>query len=244
MEAGRGVTNAAHLAIALAIITAITSKRGSAAGLKGGIIFYSVVVIVLGILVLLFFKDPETSDKSERFNFKQVLTVMKLPQVWILCLILCCTYVMNMSYAYFNPYATSTLGVAMVGGTIVTIMADYIRPFASVGGGVLADRLGRPRIMTIAFAIMAVGTFAIALFPKMSVPVFVALCALVYVGMYCNYGYLPEVVCPATAGIILDTFTEAGYKYYFLAVGIIMLIGIVGIMIWNRSMKKQKALNK
>ena len=42
----------------------------------------------------------------------------------------------------------------MVGGTIVTIMADYIRPFASVGGGVLADRLGRPRIMTIAFAIM------------------------------------------------------------------------------------------
>ena len=146
MEAGRGVTNAAHLAIALAIITAITSKRGSAAGLKGGIIFYSVVVIVLGILVLLFFKDPETSDKSERFNFKQVLTVMKLPQVWILCLILCCTYVMNMSYAYFNPYATSTLGVAMVGGTIVTIMADYIRPFASVGGGVLADRLGRPRI--------------------------------------------------------------------------------------------------
>ena len=228
-------------------------------------------MIVLGILVLLFFKDPETSDKSERFNFKQVLTVMKLPQVWILCLILCCTYVMNMSYAYFNPYATSTLGVAMVGGTIVTIMADYIRPFASVGGGVLADRLGRPRIMAIAFAIMAVGTFAIALFPKMSVPVFVALCALVYVGMYCNYGivfslmddggipmevsgtavgvictigYLPEVVCPATAGIILDTFTEAGYKYYFLAVGIIMLIGIVGIMIWNRSMKKQKALNK
>ena len=60
----------------------------------------------------------------------------------------------------------------------------------------------------------------------------------------CTIGYLPEVVCPATAGIILDTFTEAGYKYYFLAVGIIMLIGIVGIMIWNRSMKKQKALNK
>ena len=49
------------------------------------------------ILWLLFFKDPETSDKSERFNFKQVLTVMKLPQVWILCLILCCTYVMNMT---------------------------------------------------------------------------------------------------------------------------------------------------
>ena len=267
MEAGRGVTNAVHLAIALAIITAVTAQRGSADGLKGGIVFYSVVVIVLGVLVLLFFKDPETNDQSERFNFKQVLTVIKLPQVWILCLILCCTYVMNMSYSYFNPYATSTLGVAMVGGTIVTIMADYIRPFASVGGGILADRLGRPRIMTIGFAIMAAGTFAIALFPAMSVPVFVILCAIIYVGMYCNYGivfslmddggipmevsgtaiglistigYLPEVFCPFLAGVVLDTYSEAGYKYYFLAMGVIMLIGIVGIMIWNRSVKNQK----
>ena len=267
MEAGRGVTNAVHLAIALAIITAVTAQRGSADGLKGGIVFYSVVVIVLGVLVLLFFKDPETNDQSERFNFKQVLTVIKLPQVWILCLILCCTYVMNMSYSYFNPYATSTLGVAMVGGTIVTIMADYIRPFASVGGGILADRLGRPRIMTIGFAIMAAGTFAIALFPAMSVPVFVILCAIIYVGMYCNYGivfslmddggipmevsgtaiglistigYLPEVFCPFLAGVVLDTYSEAGYKYYFLAMGVIMLIGIVGIMIWNRSVKGQK----
>ena len=267
MEAGRGVTNAVHLAIALAIITAVTAQRGSADGLKGGIVFYSVVVIVLGVLVLLFFKDPETNDQSERFNFKQVLTVIKLPQVWILCLILCCTYVMNMSYSYFNPYATSALGVAMIGGTIVTIMADYIRPFASVGGGILADRLGRPRIMTIGFAIMAAGTFAIALFPSMSVPVFVLLCAVVYVGMYCNYGivfslmedggipmevsgtaiglistigYLPEVFCPFLAGVVLDTYSEAGYKYYFLAMGVIMLIGIVGIMIWNRSVKNQK----
>lgn len=271
MEAGRGVTNAVHLAIALAIINAVSRSTGggsdiNAAGLKGGIVFYSVVVIVLGVLVLLFFKDDKGGDKSERFNFKQILTVVKLPQVWILCLILCCTYVMNMSYAYFNPYATSAFGMAMIGGTIVTIMADYIRPFASVGGGVLADRIGRPRIMVICFLIMAIGTFAIALFPTMSVPVFVIVCAIIYVGMYCNYGivfslmedggipmevsgtaiglistigYLPEVICPLTAGAILDTYSATGYKYYFIAVGIMMLIGILGMFIWNRSLKRK-----
>lgn len=273
MEAGRGVTNAAHLAIALAIITAISKRSGggadiTAAGLNAGIIFYSVVVIILGVLVLLFFKDPKTSDKSDRFNFKQVLTVIKLPQVWILCLILCCTYVMNMSYSYFNPYATSAFGLAMAAGTIVTIMADYIRPFASIGGGVLADRIGRPRIMVFSFLIMAIGTFAIALFPSMNVPVFIALCAIIYVGMYCNYGivfslmedggipmdisgtaiglictigYLPEVVCPLAAGTILDNYSAMGYKYYFIAVGIIMILGIIGILIWNRSLKKKTA---
>ena len=109
MEAGRGVTNAAHLAVALAIITFVSKSTGSsdmnATGLKAGIIFYSVVVILLGILVLLFFKDPETNDKSERFNFKQVFTVLRLPQVWILCLILCCTYVMNLSLIHISKAA-------------------------------------------------------------------------------------------------------------------------------------------
>lgn len=272
MEAGRGITNAIHLAIALAIITAVSKSIGggsdlNAAGLKAGIVFYSVVVIILGLLVLFFFKDDKTGDKSERFNFKQILTVIKLPQVWILCLILCCTYVMNMSYSYFNPYATSAFGMAMVGGTIVTIMADYIRPFASVGGGVLADRIGRSKIMIICFLIMALGTFAVALFPTMSVPVFVIVCAIVYVGMYCNYGivfslmedggipmevsgtaiglistigYLPEVICPLAAGTILDAYSATGYKYYFIAVGIMMIIGIAGMLLWNRCLKNQK----
>ena len=223
MEAGRGVMNAVHLAIALAIITSITNAKGSASGLNGGIVFYSVVVIVLGVLVFLFFKDPEESEKSERFNFKQVLTVVKLPQVWILCLILCCTYVMNMSYAYFNPYATSALGVAMVGGTIVTIMADYIRPFASVGGGVLADRIGR------------------SLMEDGGVPMEVSGTAI---GLISTIGYLPEVVCPAAAGIILDTYSVTGYKYYFIAVAVVMLVGIVGVVIWNRSIKNMKSLGK
>ena len=268
MEGGRGVTNAAHLAVALAIFNAFSKGSGKGAGLQGVIVFYSVVVIVLGVLVLLFFKDPETSEKSERFNFKLVLTVIKLPQVWILCLILCATYVMNMSYAYFNPYATSAFGIAVAGGAMVAIMADYIRPIASIGGGVLADRVGRPKIMILSFLVMAAGTFAIALIPSMSLPVFVVMCAVVYFGMYCNYGivfslmddggipmevsgiavgvictigYLPEVICPLAAGYTLDVFSAMGYKYYFIAVGFIMLLGVVGILIWNRSLKKQRA---
>lgn len=266
MEGGRGVTNAVHLAIALSLITAVGKNAGDAAGLKAGIIFYSVVVILLGVLVLFFFPNSEVSERSERFHFEQVLTVIKLPQVWILCLILCCTYVMNMSYAYFNPYATSSFGIAVAGGAMVAIMADYIRPFASVGGGMLADRVGRSKVMVGGFITMAAGTFAIALVPAMNLPVFVVMCAMIYFGMYCNYGiffslmddgkipmevsgtavgvistigFLPEVFCPLVAGTILDTYSASGYRYYFVAVGGIMLLGIVGIMIWNRSLKKE-----
>ena len=267
MEGGRGIVNAVHLAITLAIFNFFSKKASDLAGLNGVIIFYSAIVIVLGVLIFFFMKDEQTSEKSDRFDFSQVLTVLKMPAVWIMSLILCCSYVMNMSFYYFTPYATSAFGITSTGAAIVTMMAQYIRPVASFGGGVLADRTGRSRVMFGAFALMAVGTFAIALFRDMSVPVFIVLCALIYFGMYINYGiifslmeeggvptsvagtaigvvctlgYLPEVICPTLAGYVLDTYSELGYKYYFLGVGVIMLIGIAGLVIWNKYMKNLK----
>ncbi len=268
MEGGRGVMNAAHLAIALAIFNYISSKVNDATGIKGLIIFYSVVVIVLGILVFILLKDPQDSEKSERFNFKQLITVIKMPQVWILSLILCSTYTMNISYMYFSPFATAAFGIATAGGALITIMADYIRPFGSIGGGFLADRIGRGRLMTFGFLVMAVCTFAITFLHSITLPVFVVICALLYLGMYSNYGlvfsfmeeggipmeisgtaiglistlgYLPESLCPLIFGRTIDSFGDAGYRYYFAGVGVVMLVGVIGLMIWNRSLKKQKA---
>lgn len=56
-----------------------------------------------------------------------------MPQVWILSLILCATYTMNISYMYFSPFATSAFGIATAGGALITIMADYVRPVGSIG---------------------------------------------------------------------------------------------------------------
>ena len=114
---------------------------------------------------------------------------------------------------------------------------------------------------------MGVSTFMIALLPNMSVPLFVAVCAIIYLGMYLNYGivfsmmeeggvpasvagtaigvvctlgYLPEVICPTLAGHVLDTYTELGYKYYFIGVGIVMVVGIAALLMWNRYLANLK----
>lgn len=60
-------------------------------------------------------------------------------------------------------------------------------------------------------------------------------------GVICTLGYLPEVICPTLAGHVLDTYTELGYKYYFIGVGVVMIIGIGALALWNRYLKK---LNK
>lgn len=267
MEGGRGIVNAVHLAITLAIFNYLSKTAGNLAGLNGVITFYSVLVILLGILVFFLLKNEKSNEKGEKFNFKQVITVIKMPAIWILSLILCCTYTMNISFYYFTPYATSAFGITATAAAIVTMMSQYIRPVGSMGGGILADNLGRSKVMFIGFLLMGVSTFVIALFPNMSVPFFIGICAVIYFGMYLNYGivfsmmeeggipasvagtaigvvctlgYLPEVICPTLAGHILDTYTELGYKYYFIGVGVVMIIGIAALLIWNRYLANLK----
>lgn len=267
MEGGRGIVNAIHLAITLAIFNFLSKTAGNLGGLNGVITFYSVIVILLGILVFFLMKNENTGEKAEKFNFKQVITVIKMPAIWILSLILCCTYTMNISFYYFTPYATSAFGITATAAAIVTMMSQYIRPVGSMGGGILADRLGRSKVMFIGFFLMGVSTFVIALFPNMSVPLFIGVCAVIYLGMYLNYGivfsmmeeggvpanvagtaigvvctlgYLPEVICPTLAGHVLDTYTELGYKYYFIGVGIVMVVGIAALLIWNRYLANLK----
>ena len=265
MEGGRGIINALHLAITLAVFNFFSKTAGNLAGLNGVITFYSIVVILLGILTFLLMKnDKEQTKKGEKLSFRQVIDVLKMPAVWILSLILCCTYTMNISMFYFTPYATASFGITATAAAVVTMMAQYIRPISSIGGGILADRLGRSKMMFIGFIFMGISTAVLVLFKNVSIPLFIGLCILIYLAMYLNYGvvfsmmeeggvpahvagtaigvvctlgYLPEVVCPVLAGHVLDTYTELGYKYYFMGVAAVMFIGIIALILWNRYLK-------
>ena len=268
MEGGRGIINALHLAITLAVFNFFSKTAGNLAGLNGVITFYSIVVILLGILTFLLMKnDKEQTKKGEKLSFRQVIDVLKMPAVWILSIILCCTYTMNISMFYFTPYATASFGITATAAAVVTMMAQYIRPISSIGGGILADRLGRSKMMFIGFIFMGISTAVLVLFKNVSIPLFIGLCILIYLAMYLNYGvvfsmmeeggvpahvagtaigvvctlgYLPEVICPVLAGHVLDTYTELGYKYYFMGVAVVMFIGIIALILWNRYLKASR----
>lgn len=57
MDGGRGIVNAIHLAVTLAIFNYFSKKASELAGLNGVIIFYSAVVILLGILLFFLMKE-------------------------------------------------------------------------------------------------------------------------------------------------------------------------------------------
>ncbi|SCJ70253.1 Inner membrane protein yihN [uncultured Eubacterium sp.] len=277
MDGGRGIVYAIDGVAIVSIFGYFSKVSSDLAGLNGVITYYSIVAIVLGVLLFFLMKDHkpqaaaetlDTAEKQEKISLSQVLEVVKMPAVWILSSILCCTYVMNIAFYYFTPYATSRFGMAATAGAIVTIAAQYVRPAASFGGGIIADKLGRSKVMYVTFSMMAIGTFLMVIMGNMSTTLFIALCIMIYAGMYggyslvfsmmeeggvpirvagtaiglvCTVGYLPEVIVPFCSGKILDTFGDGGYRYMFIAIVIIMVVGLVMLTVWDRYVKKVKA---
>jgi nitrate/nitrite transporter NarK len=273
MDGGRGIVYAIDGACIVLIFGYFSKKVNEAAGLNGVIIYYSIIAVVIGILVFILLKDGKPSEKvekveeQEKFSLAQLIEVIKMPSLWILSAILCCTYVMNIAFYYFTPYATSRYGMIATAGAFVTIAAQYVRPVAAFGGGIIADKLGRSKVMYVTFSLMAICTLLMVVIGNMSAVIFVVLCILIYVGMYggyslvfsmmeeggipirvagtaiglvCTLGYLPEVIVPFTAGKLLDTFGDGGYRYMFIGITVIMIIGIIMLTLWDRHMKKIK----
>ena len=271
MDATRGITNAVQLAVTLAIFNALSKKASDLAGLNGVVIFYSAVCIVMaiGLYFVLDEKKLQTgSDGAEdesKFSFAIVKQVLKMPVVWLLSLVVCCSYTMPILFYYFTPYATANLGMTAAAGAMVTMLAQYVRPVACVVGGVAADKIGRANVMYGTMGIMLASTLVLIFARSMTNAVFIGICACIYFGMYgayslvfsmfdecgipkymsgtaigliCTIGYMPEFFCPLLAGKVLDTYGNAGYHILFVFLAVMMVIGLVLLTFYKRLVKK------
>ena len=273
-EGGRGATNIIHMSIATAIFGMFQAGAAQHAGINWIIIFYSVCPILCGILFMFIIKDNEgkvEANANTRFKFADIVKVLKMPAVWMVCLITYTTYTFNLSYFYFTPYATNILKASAVFGAVVGVLAQYCRPVGSTFGGYLADKVGKAKMMFCGYIIMVFGTIAIMHIPSSSMQLYflLGICAIFYLAMYSNFGIyfsmlteggvpieyagiaigvvstlgsLPEVICPFLAGKTLDAYKgSAGYHYYFTYMIVVGLIGAAAAVVWVKMFNKKKA---
>lgn len=221
-EGGRGVTSAVHMAFATAIFAFFNSKAMPGLGLKWIIIFYSVFPIICALLFQFILKEPEKDEKSKstKFSFKDILTVLKMPAVWMVVIITYTTYTFNLSFYYFTPYATNVMGESAVFAAVLTVLAQYVRPVASTGGGVLADKFGKSQLMLFGFIIMGLATAVIMFIPNIGSSVqtivMIGACVTLYFAMYSNFGIyfslLSEGGVPLEiSGVAIGIVSTLGY---------------------------------
>jgi MFS family permease len=61
-------------------------------------------------------------------------------------------------------------------------------------------------------------------------------CSGLAIGLISTLGYLPEVLCPITAGKLLDKFPGAtGYQIYFSIMIGMAVLGVVLAFVWSRT---------
>ncbi len=263
-EGGRGVVNAVHTAIATAIFGIFQAKAAGALGLKWIIVFYSIAPVLCGLLFCIVLKNIETkTEERPGFSIKNVVYILKMPAVWMVAAITFSTYIFNMSYFYFTPYATNALGISAVTAAIITVLAQYCRPLASPLGGFVADRFGKSQVMFLGFLVMAASTFAIINIPQTQNQIYflIIACSIFYLAMYSNFGiyfsllteggvplehagvaigfvstlgYIPEILCPYIAGKTLDVYKDAtGYHIYFTGMIVVAVVGMALTFAWS-----------
>lgn len=257
-EGGRGITNMVQSALVLAMFGVVSSKISTQAGLTSVIVVYSVINILLGILVMVFYKEEGFKRETKALIDVPVLKrVLKMPTTWLHVLIIFCSYAMCCSYFYITPYTTAVFGATAVIGAAMGYFSQYCRPIGCFVAGFAADKFGSSKICAISYAIMIIGLLGVIFTPGKASMVWMLLvfCAAIYASMYAcqsmhfaimeegDYpvettgtatailtplGYSVELFAPIIAGLCLDKWE--GAMGYKVFFGILTGVAIVGFI--------------
>lgn len=189
LEAGRGVVDTIVAFSALAIF-ALLGK--GALALRGSIIFYSIVPIVVGIISYFMLEDDAIKDVDEQGNkisknkaaFNGVVKAIKTPEIWIVSLTIFSIYSVYCGLTYFIPFLKDiyAMPVTLVGA--YGIINQYgLKMVGGPVGGILVDKKFKSatKYLRGALLISALAMTGFILLPHESMNI--------YVGMALTLGF-------------------------------------------------------
>ncbi|KLU62738.1 inner membrane protein YihN [Peptococcaceae bacterium CEB3] len=209
---GKGLTS---VIVGFISVPIFTHLGDGVLGLRGAIIFYSILTILIGILSYLVLDDKRPTEESSRIVIRQMATVLKMPSVWIAGVIVFCSWSVYIGFGMVTPFLTDVFKMSVAFAAIVSIVRAYVL-FSAGGllGGFLADKLGsRIKFMLYAFLGMIAFTGVYYFIPGNPNFIEVVVINLVILGLFVYAGEsvffsiidevrVPEHVSGTAAGLI------------------------------------------
>ena len=194
-------------------------------GLKYMLFFQAAALVIAVICVCLFITDKtpydfyEDQDEKSASAVNTLLEVLKSGRVWILVVLITCSYGCYVSMGYMTPYTTNVLGASITFGAVLGTVRVYgNRIFAGPISGYIADKLGNSsRLMIIAYSIfIGLILYLLNMSPATSHTVIIAITMLISFAcmmFYCvMYASMEEVRIPphqtATAVSVITIFSS------------------------------------
>jgi MFS family permease len=145
------------------------------AGFRGVIIYYSILLVVAGILVGLFLREPKKAPAAEikaaepkkSTTIADFFAILKYPPIWMCGVLVFCAYAVGCFSSYINPYFVNGFGVSSTMAAFLTNTAVSISAvIAAYLAGFLADKIGsRVKYIAIMFVLMIVFSIVLLIIP-------------------------------------------------------------------------------
>ena len=235
--------------------------------------------IVFSVLVFFFIpsdvKGAEEADDvaQEPFSLRNVITVLKMPGVWLIALLIfCCFSFTSAGNGYLGAYTVDVLGVDETTASTFAIIRNYIiAALMTFAIGFVSDKIGSKSKTLGIYLVIASILCVILIVTKSAFALCIAISfvfAIVYSGMRGIYFatlsevgiplamtgiatgiismlcYLPDVYFAALAGSWLDNFGLAGYDYIWIYTVACGVAGVVVAFITYRYSKKLEKKNQ
>lgn len=275
LEGGRGIVAALLATVGVTVFAIMMPDDVSAASdaerrsaFQAVILMYSLAAfLVAGLTWRVIPAGKHTGDSSARL-FHGAAAVLRRPLVWAQAAVIICAYCAFKGLDNYALYAVQVLGLDEVDGARLATFASYIRPFAAVGAGLLADRWAVGRTVGLFFGVMLVsyallsmllptGVGVLLIYSNLFVSMF-AVFALrgVYfalleensvppfltgavAGTVSFVGFTPEIFFGPITGRILDANPGVvGHQNYFLFLAVVALLGIL-VVAWLLALQRR-----
>lgn len=267
LDGGRGLSAAIIAASAVSLLAwflpenvAEASPNERSEAFAQVVRYFSWFVVAAGCVVFFTMKRrARGEDDALRFEFKDLGTVIRLPQVWLQALIIVCAYSAYRLTDGFPQLAQDYLGLDELQAASYASDVLWIRPLAAVGGAILATMFSTSRMCQWMFGLMLVGgvltgfgvvppgnwiVFGVAVVAT-SVGLF-AMRGLYYaileegqiplavtgtaVGLVSIIGYLPDIYMARIMGFFYDNYPGIeGHQYTFMLLAVFAAIGLITV---------------
>lgn len=226
-EGGRGAAKVIESALVLGLFAFLAKQLSDKLALSSVIIFYSVMCILLGIMIMLLYKEPDGNNSSDeikekankKFDWAILLRILKMPTTLLAAILILTSYAMINSFYYITPYATAAFGASTIIAAALGYFSQYCRPIGSFGSGIIGDRIGISNMVIIGYCVLAIGLAALIVLPGK--PSFILLLlvfiAIIYISMYAlqatHFAILVEGDYPVeTTGTVAMPLMIIGYS--------------------------------
>ncbi|MGB5085219.1 MAG: MFS transporter [Methylocystis silviterrae] len=278
LEGGRGALSAVMASIIVVLFAALLPEDSETASLAQRTESLRWIILLLsamtcGAALLIWLALPERKTPAQRAaSISDVARVFAMPSVWLQAAVILCAYVGFKAIDDFSLYANQVIGLNQVEAARAGVASLWIRPFAAIGAGYLAERLGAPVMITSCFVLLAAGSSVLAsgaigagmvwtfvlTIVFTSIGVF-ALRGLYFaimqdgkipmehtgsaVGLVSVIGYAPDIFMGPLMGYLLDRWPgAAGHNYVFSVVALFAMLGLIASYIFARRAQLQTGL--